>query len=84
MPHLSALNIVHVKEMDKNDEGRVPRTIEIDLTRDLVGCCRAGDIVTVLGIVKVMNAAEAGQPHIQQLLQPQQLRRKYTHSLLHV
>lgn len=46
-----------LQEIDASDEGRVPRTIEIDLTRDLVSTCRAGDVVTVLGIVKVMNAA---------------------------
>ena len=33
----------------------VPRTIEVELTRDLVESCFAGDVVTVLGLVKVMS-----------------------------
>ena len=34
---------------------QVPRTIEVELTRDLVENCSAGDVVTVLGLVKVMS-----------------------------
>ena len=49
-----------MQELDKTDEGRVPRTIEIELTRDLVESCKAGDVVTVLGMVKVMNAEQDG------------------------
>ena len=49
------------QEIDRADEGRMPRTIEIEMMHDLVGSCRAGDAVTVLGLVKVMTAeAEAG------------------------
>lgn len=44
-----------VQELDKSEDGSMPRTIEVDLTDDLVGSCRAGDVVTVLGIVKVIN-----------------------------
>jgi DNA replicative helicase MCM subunit Mcm2 (Cdc46/Mcm family) len=33
----------------------VPRTIECELTEDLVDCCIPGEIVTVTGIVKVLN-----------------------------
>lgn len=52
-----------LQEIDKSDKGRVPRTIEIELTHDLVGSCRAGDVVTVLGLVKVMNTeTEPGLP----------------------
>ena len=43
------------QDVDKADEGRMPRTIEVEMTHDLVGACRAGDNVTVLGTVKVMN-----------------------------
>ena len=39
----------------------MPRTIEIEMTHDLVGSCRAGDVVTVLGLVKVMNAEAEGE-----------------------
>ncbi|OQU78151.1 hypothetical protein SORBI_3009G166400 [Sorghum bicolor] len=38
-----------------NHEGRVPRTVECELTEDLVDCCIPGEIVTVTGIVKVLN-----------------------------
>lgn len=36
-------------------EGRVPRTINIELTDDLVDRCSPGDVVVVSGIVKAMN-----------------------------
>ncbi|XP_073988603.1 minichromosome maintenance 8 factor recombination-defective isoform X2 [Rhodnius prolixus] len=42
------------------DGGRVPRTIEIELTDDLVDVCCPGDNVTVTGIVKV-NSSEENQ-----------------------
>lgn len=38
-----------------NDAGRVPRTIECELTDDMVDAGVPGDVVTVAGIVKVMN-----------------------------
>ena len=34
------------------DQGRIPRTIECELTQDLVDCCIPGDVVTVTGVVK--------------------------------
>ncbi|EFJ34946.1 hypothetical protein SELMODRAFT_405992 [Selaginella moellendorffii] len=37
------------------EEGRVPRTVECELTEDLVDVCMPGDVVTVCGIVKVVN-----------------------------
>lgn len=47
---------------DKEEAGRVPRTLEVELTRDLVDSCSAGDVVTVLGIIKVLSTdAEAGR-----------------------
>ena len=46
---------------DKEEVGRVPRTLEVELTRDLVDSCSAGDFVTVLGVVKVLSTtAEPG------------------------
>ena len=48
------------QEIDKADEGRMPRTFEVEMTHYLVGSCRAGDMVTVLGIVKVINAEQEG------------------------
>lgn len=50
-----------LSQADKEEVGRVPRTLEVELTRDLVDSCSAGDVVTVLGIVKVLSTdAEAG------------------------
>ncbi|XP_020588426.1 probable DNA helicase MCM8 [Phalaenopsis equestris] len=37
------------------EEGRVPRTVECELTLDLVDSCIPGDDVTVTGIIKVIN-----------------------------
>lgn len=46
---------------DKEEVGRVPRTLEVELTRDLVDSCSAGDFISVLGIVKVLSTtAEQG------------------------
>lgn len=36
----------------QDEEGRIPRTVDVELTEDLIGCCVAGDVVTVLGKVK--------------------------------
>ncbi|THG01489.1 hypothetical protein TEA_010319 [Camellia sinensis var. sinensis] len=36
-------------------EGRVPRTVECELTEDLVDACIPGDVVTVTGIIRVIN-----------------------------
>ena len=50
-----------LSQADKEEAGRVPRTLEIELTRDLVNSCSAGDVVTVLGVIKVLSTdAEAG------------------------
>jgi DNA helicase MCM8 len=40
---------------DNHEEGRVPRTVECELTEDLVDCCIPGEVVMVTGIVKVLN-----------------------------
>lgn len=41
--------------VDKDDVSGIPRTIEVDLQEDLVGCCSPGDVVTVLGLAKVAS-----------------------------
>lgn len=40
---------------DDHEEGRVPRTVECELTEDLVDACIPGDVVTVTGIIRVIN-----------------------------
>lgn len=39
--------------MEGSDPGRVPRTIEVELTEDQVDSCVPGDVVTICGQVKV-------------------------------
>lgn len=44
-----------------HEEGRIPRTVECELTEDLVDACVPADVVTVCGIVKTFNTdADAG------------------------
>jgi len=43
---------------DQREAGRMPRTIEIELSRDLTDTASPGDVVTITGIVKVVNAEE--------------------------
>ena len=42
-------------------EGRVPRSVEVDLREDLAGKVAPGDEVTVVGIVKAVDADEAAR-----------------------
>uniref|UniRef100_A0A0E0A0D7 DNA helicase n=1 Tax=Oryza glumipatula TaxID=40148 RepID=A0A0E0A0D7_9ORYZ len=51
----SQLKIQELASGESHEEGRVPRTIECELTEDLVDCCIPGETVTVTGIVKVLN-----------------------------
>jgi DNA helicase MCM8 len=39
--------------MESTDPGRVPRTIEVELSEDNVDSCVPGDVVTICGQVKV-------------------------------
>ncbi|KAJ9579973.1 hypothetical protein L9F63_004356 [Diploptera punctata] len=43
---------------DQREGGRVPRTVECELTEDLLDSCVPGDVVTITGIVKVRNSEE--------------------------
>lgn len=45
---------------DKRDLGQIPRTVECELTEDLVHSCRNGDSVTVTGVVKALPAEAGG------------------------
>ncbi len=42
----------------KAAEGQVPRSVEVELCRDLVHGAVVGDVVTVMGIVKVMATGD--------------------------
>uniref|UniRef100_A0A0E0L3J5 Probable DNA helicase MCM8 n=1 Tax=Oryza punctata TaxID=4537 RepID=A0A0E0L3J5_ORYPU len=55
IPMRSTAKIQELASGESHEEGRVPRTIECELTEDLVDCCIPGEIVTVTGIVKVLN-----------------------------
>jgi DNA replicative helicase MCM subunit Mcm2 (Cdc46/Mcm family) len=47
---------------EAEDEGRIPRTLEAELRGELVDGAAVGDVVRVLGCVKVLNAdAAAGE-----------------------
>nr|XP_027071030.1 probable DNA helicase MCM8 isoform X3 [Coffea arabica] len=49
---------IRLQELLKNEhheEGRVPRTVECELTEDLVDACIPGDVVTVTGIIRMIN-----------------------------
>ena len=47
------------EEMGDDAAGRIPRSVECELTEDLVNCCVPGDVVTVNGIVKVASASSS-------------------------
>ncbi|KAI8999507.1 MCM2/3/5 family-domain-containing protein [Gaertneriomyces semiglobifer] len=50
------------------DSGRIPRTLEVELTEDLVDTVVPGDVVVVSGIVKVLATEEdAGQSRVNQM-----------------
>ncbi|XP_051206010.1 probable DNA helicase MCM8 [Lolium perenne] len=49
------IRIQELASAENREEGRVPRTIECELAEDLVDCCIPGEVVTVTGIVKVLN-----------------------------
>lgn len=46
------IRIQELQSDDQRESGRVPRTVECELTNDLVYTCTPGDIVIVTGIVK--------------------------------
>ncbi|KAF9595458.1 hypothetical protein IFM89_000376 [Coptis chinensis] len=49
------IRIQELLRSENHEEGRVPRTVECELTEDLVDVCIPGDVVTVTGIIKVIN-----------------------------
>lgn len=57
------LQIIRIQEHfgeDHDDQGRMPRVMDIELYRDLVDTCMPGDDVTVTGIIK-MQGTDNGQ-----------------------
>lgn len=40
------------------DSGRIPRTVECEVTQDLVDLVAPGDVVAVTGIVKILSVEE--------------------------
>lgn len=51
----SMFRLQELLKSESHEEGRVPRTVECELTEDLVDACIPGDVVTITGYVKVMN-----------------------------
>uniref|UniRef100_A0A7N0VDJ5 Probable DNA helicase MCM8 n=2 Tax=Kalanchoe fedtschenkoi TaxID=63787 RepID=A0A7N0VDJ5_KALFE len=50
------IRVQEILRSENHEEGRVPRTVECELTEDLVDISIPGDIVTVTGIIKVINS----------------------------
>ena len=46
---------------DAAEAGRIPRTVECEISEDLVDCCIPGDVMTVSGVVK-SRSISAGMP----------------------
>ncbi|XP_057983976.1 probable DNA helicase MCM8 [Malania oleifera] len=49
------IRIQELQQSENHEEGRVPRTVECELTEDLVDACIPGDVVTVVGVIRVIN-----------------------------
>lgn len=49
------MRLQELQQYENHEEGRVPRTVECELNEDLVDASIPGDVVTVTGIVKVIN-----------------------------
>ncbi|CAG9462591.1 unnamed protein product [Pedinophyceae sp. YPF-701] len=45
---------------DAETHGQIPRSVEVELMDDLAGSCRAGDFVTLVGVLRVGASAQAG------------------------
>ncbi|GMI64656.1 minichromosome maintenance 8 [Hibiscus trionum] len=49
------IRLQELLKSEDHEEGRVPRTVECELTEELVDVCIPGDVVTVTGIIRVIN-----------------------------
>eukprot|EP00954_Amorphochlora_amoebiformis_P004830 379592-Amorphochlora_amoeboformis.AAC.2 len=47
-----AIRVQEIVSDEEKDQGRIPRTIECELTDDQVDCCIPGDVIQITGIVK--------------------------------
>eukprot|EP00300_Choanocystis_sp_HF-7_P001996 c11573_g1_i1.p1 GENE.c11573_g1_i1~~c11573_g1_i1.p1 ORF type:complete len:607 (+),score=108.72 c11573_g1_i1:26-1822(+) len=56
---------IRIQEVTTNtdafDAGRVPRTLEVELTDDMVDSCTPGDIVVVCGVIKAVSMEGDGR-----------------------
>lgn len=52
------IKVQEIMDDDQRESGRIPRTVECELTADLVDSCVPGDMVTVTGIAKVTGTEE--------------------------
>ena len=55
------IRVQELQSDDQRESGRVPRTVECELTNDLVYTCIPGDVVTVTGIVKKKSCSSGKQ-----------------------
>ncbi|CAM6118553.1 unnamed protein product [Calypogeia fissa] len=49
------IRIQEILSPNEHEDGRMPRTVECELSEDLVDACVTADVVTVCGFVKVIN-----------------------------
>jgi len=54
------IRVQEIVSSEQIDQGRIPRTIECELTDDLVDSCMPGDTVVLTGIVKARKIQSAG------------------------
>ncbi|XP_029211666.1 DNA helicase MCM8-like [Acropora muricata] len=52
------IRVQEIMDDDQRESGRIPRTVECELTADLVDSCVPGDMVTITGFVKVSSSEE--------------------------
>lgn len=58
LPSLCQVRLQEVLGADKSAVGSVPRCVEVELRDSLVDSCMVGDVITVLGHVKVLATGE--------------------------
>ena len=52
--------VLRLQEIVQHESGRVPRTIECEISEDLCDSAMPGDVVTLSGVVKNVNMASSG------------------------